>query len=252
MTLPRFNKTILACVLLLSGLGLLSLWTAAPPTTLAGESITRSIFMKQLTFMGVGLAVMALVAIPHYQLYRRLAPLLYVVGLLALAALLFKAKYTRGARGWFAVGPVNVQPAEFMKIAFILVLARVLMYGRLLQEWRGLLLPLIVTAVPAALIVVQPDLGTTLLFVPTLLAMLFAAGARKRHLAVIVGVLLAAAPLVYFYGMKPYQQNRLIAFAFRDRVPADMIYQVTASEKACASGSLIGRGLGESGSALPF
>jgi cell division protein FtsW (lipid II flippase) len=248
----KFNKSILACVLLLSGMGLLSLWTQSPPTGLDGKSITQSIFLKQAVFLGVSLAVMGLVAWPHYLNYRHLSWILYLGLTASLVVLLLKGTFTRGARGWFALGPINVQPAEFMKIALVMVLANVLMYGRDLQRFRGLLLPIAIVAGPAFLILVQPDLGTTLLFIPTLLAMLFAAGARKRHLALIVTALLVAAPLLYCYGMKEYQRNRLISFMYPERVPPDMTFQQRMSQLACSAGGLLGRGLGESGTSAPF
>lgn len=242
---PRFNKAILACVLLLSGMGLLCLWTQAPATDLAGKSVTQSVFLKQLTFMGVSFAAMGLVAWPHYLNYRHLAFVSYLVLLGLLALLLVKGQVVNGARCWFNVGPIKFQPAEFMKIALVLVLANVLMYGRDVQTWRGLLLPLGLTALPAGLIVVQPDMGTTILFLPTIFMMLFTAGARKRHLAVLVGALLVAAPVVWMKGMKEYQRNRILSFIHGD------CYQVAQSVKACTAGGAFGRGLGE-GAATPL
>jgi rod shape-determining protein RodA len=250
--IARLNKPVLLSVLLLAGMGLLSLWTAEPLTDLSGTSITQSNFLRQAVFLAAGLALMVLVALPNYQHYRRGALFLYIVCGIALAALLILGRYSRGARGWFAVGPFKVQPAEFMKIALVLSLARVLMYARDITRWRGLLLPIALTAGPAALVLLQPDLGTALLFVPTLLAMLYAAGARKRHLAAIVAVLLVAAPLAYSFGLKEYQRNRLISFLFPEKVPPDLRYQQEQSVRACASGRFAGRGLGESGAALPF
>jgi rod shape determining protein RodA len=250
--MPRFNKTVLACVLLLSAMGVLSLWTQAPPSDLSGESITKSIFLKHVTFLGAALAILGLSALPHYQLYRRLAYVLYGACVIALAALLIKGNYTRGARGWFALGPINVQPAEFFKIAYVLTIARVLMYGRAVQTWSGVALPVLLTALPAGLILLQPDLGTTLLFVPTLLVMLYAAGARRSHLLIIITTLLIAAPIGYFFVLKDYQRNRLIAFAVPDQVPPALTYQVKRSIEACAAGRLMGNGLGESGQNTPF
>jgi cell division protein FtsW (lipid II flippase) len=250
--MPRLNKTLLACVALLGGMGLLSLWTQAPPTDLSGESITKSIFLRQATFLAGALGLTGIVALPHYQLYRRLAWVGYGVCVVALAVLLFKGDATRGTRGWFKIGPFMLQPAEFMKIALVLALARVLMYGREVQRWLGVLLPAAVVALPAALVVVQPDLGTTILFVPTLLAMLYAAGARKRHLAAMLLVLVVTAPLVYKFGMKDYQRHRLLSFALKDKVAPELRYQQEQSVKACASGGLAGRGIGEGGAALPF
>jgi rod shape determining protein RodA len=243
--IPRFNKTILGCVLLLSGMGLLSLWTQAPASTsdLSGHAITQSVFLKQLTFLGISLAAMGLVAWPHYLNFRHLSFILYVVLLGLLALLLVKGQVVNGARCWFSVGPIKFQPAEFMKIALVLVLANVLMYGREVQSWKGLVPPLALTALPAALIVVQPDMGTTLLFIPTVFAMLFAAGARKRHLAILLLIMLLAAPVVWVKGMKDYQRNRITSFL------TGTGYQQMQSVKACASGGPFGRGLGESGSA---
>ena len=240
----RLNKTILACVLLLSGMGLVALWTQAPPTDISGKSLTQSIFLKQVTFLGVSLAVMGLVAWPHYLNLRHLAFVLYGILLLLLVVLLVKGRVTNGARCWFTLGPVKFQPAEIMKVALVLVLANVLMYGRDIQSWKGLLLPIALTVAPAALIVIQPDLGTTLLLVPTLLAMLFAAGARKRHLAIIIIALLAASPVVWFKGMKPYQRDRIVSFMFPGRAP-DHDYHREQSVKACSIGGFAGRGVSE-------
>jgi rod shape determining protein RodA len=240
----RLNKTILACVLLLSGMGLVALWTQAPPTDLSGKSVTQSIFLKQVTFLGVSLAVMGLVAWPHYLNFRHLSFVLYGILLLLLVLLLVKGRVTNGARCWFTLGPIKFQPAEIMKVALVLVLANVLMYGRNIQSWKGLLLPIALTAAPAALIVIQPDLGTTLLLVPTLLAMLFAAGARKRHVAIIVIALIAASPVIWLKGMKPYQRDRIVSFMFPGRAP-DHDYHREQSVKACSIGRVFGRGVGE-------
>jgi rod shape determining protein RodA len=248
----RINKTIVVCVLLLAGVGLLSLWTQAPVSDLGGASITKSIFLKQATFLGVGLAVMGLVAIPHYHHYRRAAWFLWIGSVVALAFLLVKGNYIKGARHWFSLGPFTVQPAEFCKIAYVLTLARVLMYTRNIQSWRGLWLPGLLTAIPCALIVVQPDLGTTLLFIPALFAMLYTAGARKLHLAAIILVMVAGAVPGWKFGLKEYQKNRVLSFMFPEKVAPELRYQQEQSVKACAAGRLWGRGLGEGGQSVPF
>lgn len=248
----RIDKSVLACVLLLSGAGLLSLWTQAPVTDLSGVSVTKSIFLRQATFLGVGLALMGLVALPHYHQYRRAAWFLWMAGVVALAALLVKGNYTRGARGWFTLGPINVQPAEFLKIALVLTLARVLAYTRDFQSVRSLALPIAVTAVPAVLVVVQPDLGTTLLFIPALFAMLYVAGARRLHLALMLLVMVVTAVPAWKWGLKEYQKNRILSFMFPEKVAPELRFQQEQSVKACAAGRTLGRGLGEGGQAVPF
>ena len=208
----RLRKTTTLCALLLSGMGMLCLWKEAPPTDLSGASLAKSIFLKQAAFLAVGTAALGLSVLPNYQHYRRWAWGPYLVLLGALAGLLLAGRFTRGARGWYALGPVHLQPAEFMKVALVLVLARLLMHGRNLDRWRGLVPPILATALPAALILLQPDLGTAILFIPTLLAMLYAAGSRKRHLAAIVLALAAAAPVGYLFFLKEYQRLRLASF----------------------------------------
>jgi rod shape determining protein RodA len=242
----KINKAVVASVLLLAGMGLLSLWTQAPLTDLAGKSVTQSIFLKQATFLGLALGVMGLVAWPHYLNFRHLAFVAYAVLLGLLALLLVKGAVVNGARCWFNLGFVKFQPAEIMKVALVLVLSAVLMHGRNITTWKGLVAPIALTAMPAGLIVVQPDMGTTILFIPTLFAMLFAAGARKRHLAILLVVLVASAPLVWMKGMKDYQRERITSFLFKPG------YQQMQSVKACSSGGGFGRGLGESGSATTF
>lgn len=242
----RYDKTLIACVLLLSGMGLLALWTQAPPTDLAGKPLSQSIFLKQATFLGLALAVMGLIAWPHYLNFRHLSFVLYAVLLGMLVLLLVKGQVVNGARCWFTIGPLKFQPAEIMKVALVLVLANVLMYGRNIQSWKGLVLPIVLTALPAALIVVQPDMGTTILLIPTLFSMLFAAGARKRHLAILILVLVAVTPLVWIKGMKDYQRERIVSFLFHPG------YQQSQSVKACSVGAFSGRGIGESAAATTF
>jgi len=242
----KYNKTLIMCVLLLSAMGLLALWTQSPPTDLAGKPLSQSFFLKQATFLGLALAVMGLVAWPHHLNFRHLSFVLYAVLLAMLVLLLVKGKVVNGARCWFTIGPVKFQPAEIMKVALILVLANVLMYGRDIQSWKGLAIPIALTAAPAALIVVQPDMGTTLLLIPTLFSMLYAAGARKRHLAILLVVLMAAGPVVWIKGMKDYQRERIVSFLFHP------CYQQVQSVKACSVGGPTGRGVGESAGASTF
>lgn len=249
--MARVNKTIVVSVLLMSGMGLLALWSQAPASELPQKSLSQSIFLKQLTFLGVALGVMGLVAWPNYQNYRHLAFVLYGVLLVLLGLLLVKGTATNGARCWFSVGPLKFQPAEIMKVAYVLVLASVLRTGRDLDRWKGFLLPLGLTAVPAALIVVQPDLGMTLLFIPTLFAMLYTAGARKKHLILLILLMIACVPGVWMKGMKPYQKDRVVSFLFPGRAP-DHDYQRNQSIKACSSGAFAGQGIGDSGSGMSF
>jgi cell division protein FtsW (lipid II flippase) len=114
-----------------------------------------------------------------------------------------------GARAWINLGPVDFQPGEVAKIAYVLVLADYFRYRKNHRTLLGLVPPALITLVPVALITLEPDLGTALLFVPCLFAMLVAAGARLKHLAAIVLVGILAGPAAYPM-LKPHQQQRIV------------------------------------------
>jgi len=115
-----------------------------------------------------------------------------------------------GAYRWIHLPGFLLQPSELMKIAYVLALAWYLRFRRNVGGFGGVLLPVIVSAAPIALILLEPDLGTAMLLVPVLFAMLFAAGAKKRHLAIVVLVGLAAAPLLWGR-LESYQRLRVTA-----------------------------------------
>ena len=138
----------------------------------------------------------------------------WVYGLLLLSLGLLAAVYffppINGAQRWIRVGPVGLQPSEFAKIAFVLAMARYLMYRDSCRSFLGLLVPLALTMAPVLLILKEPDLGTAAVFLPVLFVMLFAAGARRYDLArlVVAGVLLL--PLLWTQ-MSAEQRSRVTA-----------------------------------------
>src|SRR5262249_17828275 len=103
---------------------------------------------------------------------------------------------------------MSLQPAELMKVGFVLVMARFLRFRSSFRSVRGLFQPFGLAAVPMAFILKQPDLGTALVFIPCLFAMLFVAGAKVRHLLVIAGIGAGIGLILWFFGgdlIKPYQ-----------------------------------------------
>jgi cell division protein FtsW (lipid II flippase) len=170
--------------------------------------------MKQLLFLTLGLAAAAVVAIPHYRVYGRLSWPAYA-GLAALLVFLLIPAVPRwlvepqnGARAWINLGPFNFQPSEVGKVIYVAALAWYLRFRRHHRRFTGLLPPALITAIPVGLITLQPDLGTAILFVPALFAVLLAAGARLRHLLVVVLLAGLAAPAAYPL-LRPHQQARI-------------------------------------------
>ena len=164
---------------------------------------------------------------------------------------------TKGVCAWINFGPISLEPAELMKIAFVMVLARYLRYRNNYRTLRGLLPPFGLALLPLVLILKQPDLGMAMLFLPVLFVMLFVAGAKIRHLVLIAGVGLVLAPLLWLSGVKevpvlrhfpevikPYQRNRMRAFIDADN-PAERqhkAYQTYRAMVAFASGGVVGKG----------
>jgi cell division protein FtsW len=153
-----------------------------------------------------------------------------------------------GARRWFAAGPIQFQPSELMKLALVLYVARYLAeHPRRLRGFRQAVAPIAVVAGPACLlVVVEPDLGTTLVIGLSIGALLMAAGMSMRHLGALAGAAVALALL--FAIAQPYQRARLSSFlhpwAAETRSSAG--YQAVQGQIALGSGGLVGLGLGRS------
>jgi cell division protein FtsW (lipid II flippase) len=161
-----------------------------------------------------------------------------------------------GARCWINLGFTDVQPSEFGKIAYVMILSLYLSRRGTYRTLLGLLPPALLTAIPMGLILLQPDLGTAMLFVPTLLAMLVAAGARMWHLvagcslgiafiAVVVGWSLWAARSDEYPLLKKYQVQRLQAVldpaeARSDRLTSDRGFQGRQAVMVAGSGGVVG------------
>jgi len=204
---------------------------------------------QQLRWYGVGALAAALVLMVPYRRILDASYAIYGAGLLLLLAVFVVGDSVNGARRWISVGPANVQPSELMKVALLLALARYIRFRDDQRTLKGLAVPFLLTAVPMALVLRQPDLGTALLLVPVLFAVLYAAGARPRHLALVVAMGAAFAPVVYFVALKDYQRERVQTFLRRDGLTDAQKrqegWQALQSRVAVASGGVAGLGYAE-------
>lgn len=196
----------LVAALLLSLLGIEAISTTRPDSA-----------AKQGTFLLIGLVAAAIVATPSYRWYRRaiIALSIVVLALLVFVLLPFVpesiVRPRNGSRSWIALGPMDFQPSELAKTVYILALAAWLSQTQIHRTLRGYIAVVGLTLLPIGLIVLEPDLGSALLFLPTMAAMVIAAGTKKRH--VIASVVLAAimVPVAYGFVLKPYQRARIDA-----------------------------------------
>ena len=125
---------------------------------------------------------MLVVTVPNYRILCRWSWVVFLASLILLVVV-YAFPPVNGARRWMRFGPFGFQPSEFAKVAYVLALARYLMYRENYRRFRGLVLPLMLTLLPVILILREPDLGTAMVFLPVLFVMLFAAGARQADLA---------------------------------------------------------------------
>jgi rod shape determining protein RodA len=164
---------------------------------------------RQALFVACGFGVGFFVLLPHYVHVLRGAWLFYGVVVLALLGLPFLAPELNGARRWYTLPGFSIQPSEFAKLAVVVALAALLRFKSRARTVDGLLLPMLVAAVPALLVLRQPDLGSALVFGPVLLAMCYAAGASLRSILAVVGIAALVMVLSWFELLHDYQKERI-------------------------------------------
>jgi rod shape determining protein RodA len=215
------------------------------------EGQPRYFLYRQAAFAAVGLVgLLAALAIDPAK-YRRFWKPLYV-GTVAVMLFVFLAgPVTRGSRRWLDVGFFRFQPSEFGKVLFVLVLAGFLAErGKRLNDPRTILGAVGLAAVPVALVFIQPDFGTALVYGAALAAVLFVVGVRWVSLGVLAAATALAAvsvlwllPAVGVHVLKPYQAQRLTGFTHPNADPAGATYNVKQSITAVGAGGFKGRGV---------
>ena len=239
--------TIVVLTLWLTALGVLFIHSATAP----GGAFPSAAARNQILKAALALAGMVLLAGLDYRLLDRTAYVIYGGGVAVLAGMLaMKLVSGSGLNRFIEIHrfQLQIQPSELMKIALILGLARFLRYREDQRRLAGFVLPFAITLPPMALVLLQPDLGTSLMFPPVLLGMLYVAGARRLHLAVVMVFGLLLLPAAYLLGdylplIRDYQRERITAFVRRDEVTRRHEgFQLRQSEIAIGSGGLLGKG----------
>lgn len=190
--LSATSAPIMLAMLALMGVSLLAVRAAESADPLLAGSVAH-----QAVSVAVALVAFVLATLVPFQRMGRYAHLLFGANLaLLVLVLLLPGSGVRGSHRWIRLGSIRTfQPSELAKLSYIMALAWYLRYRQSYRRLRGLIPPLVLTLVPAGLILVEPDLGTTLLLFPTLFFMLFMAGAKLKHLLAVVAV---AAATIFF------------------------------------------------------
>jgi rod shape determining protein RodA len=238
----KVDVVLLGATVALVGMGTLVVQSA----TRSMEGVDAGAFLvRQIGFLGLGaLALVAAAALPARRL-RTLAPLAWLGCIVLLLAVLSPlGTVVNGARSWFDLGPVQLQPAELAKVATIATLAAYVNAARGPFGARHLAVCLVIVGAPAVLILGQPDLGSVLVFGAIALGVLLVAGARGRHfvvLAVLGGLLVGAA---FASGaIEGYQRDRLTSFAADGTGDDEAGYNLDQAKTAIGAGGLTGSGL---------
>lgn len=235
-----FTKTdwpLLAAALLLSSFGLALIKSLSEPS--------ENLFIKQFVFLLVGLLFMLAVQYLDRHFWRNASVLLYGAIIILLLGVLIFGAIRQGTQGWFDLGIVSFQPAEFAKIIIILFLATTLEKLDFdIANWRHLVLLALVLAIPLFLIALQPDFGPVITILATGGVMIFFTGLEKKQLLILflAGVLIAASGWLVI--LRDYQKERIMTFLNPQSDPLGSGYNVRQSIVAIGSGGFWGRGLG--------
>lgn len=239
----RIDSTLLLTVL---GLALVSLLiiSSATHANIPNHPGQFDFIIKQGIFLVVGLIVSGgLLYFDYHKLYR-LVPMLYVVNLILLLIVKFAGTSALGAQRWIQVGPFTLQPSEFAKIIMIICLARLMSnnHGGY-RTWRSLLPVAGLMALPTLLIFIQPDLGTSLVFMSITFGMLYIKDLNMKMVKKAFIAFIAVFPLIWFFVLHEYQKMRILVLFNPSIDPYGSGYHVIQSKISIGSGGFFGQGL---------
>ena len=228
-----------AAALVAAGILMLSTTTPAGVEGMDGKAAQQAVFAI------VGLAGALILATIDYRALHYLATPAFIVAIIALVAVVIFGDPRFGARRWFEVGPIVVQPSEIMKLVMVVFLARFLSKRvDRIRSFRTVGLSLVIILVPVGLIFLEPDLGTALVIGAMWLVMVFVAGARWWHLIAPAGIALAAFPFGWFFA-QDYMRERFVTFFNPDSDPLGAGYNVLQARISIGSGGWFGQGIGQ-------
>ena len=206
-----------------------------------------SLAPRQALWLVIALGVYLVLSLVDMRFLRRTSVVMVLYGAAAvlLVLVLTTTRAVMGAHAWFSLGPVSFQPADFAKLAIIVLLAKYLSRRYVvIGDFRHIIISGAYTFALALLILVEPDMGNTIIFSALWLGMMLVSGISKKHLALLGIVALIAASVLWFGGLKPYQRARIVSFVN----PASDIhgagYNAYQAKIAVGSGELFGKGIG--------
>jgi rod shape determining protein RodA len=237
----HFDWTVFTLALGLAGLGLLSVLSA---TWSGGFREMDPLVVRQLVWIGVGTSLMTAVALFDYRALGAYAYAIYAGALTLLMLVAVIGQSTGGSRRWINLGLLKLEPSEIAKLAVVLVMVRYLREEPPRGGWKAheMVIPAALLALPAGLVLKQPDLGTALVLVLITITLVVISGLNWRPMIVLALAAMLAAPVAW-HNLKPYQRERLVSFLDPQSDPLGSGYHIIQSEIAIGSGGAWGKGL---------
>jgi rod shape determining protein RodA len=231
---------LLVVTLALCALGILQIYSATVGTK------WQDAWWKQVIFVGTGLIMMWVVTAFDYHAIMNRSLYLYIASIILLVATLIAGNRVFGSTRWIRAAGFTLQTSEFVKIVLILFIAKLLTDWKLdTLEWKDLGKLAAVVGVPMLLVMKEPDLGTSLTYLPILICGILMAGLRWKYMLILLGLMLVTLPIGYHF-LKPFQKDRLVSFIYPDRDPKGTGFQVIQSKIAVGNGGMWGRGAKDS------
>jgi len=238
--LKKLDWILIGAVVIIFLFGLLTLYVSPDD---------RVNFYKQGIFGIFALLVIIGASLLDYRLFRDNPFVLlgfYSLGILSLLLLFVVGSRIRGVTGWFVVGGFAMQPVELVKIAVLLVLAKYLSGRHIeLYKLRHIFISSLYVFLPAGLVLVQPDLGSTIILIISWVGLVLISGIRLKQFFIVLLVGVVVLTLLWGFGLQDYQKNRILSFLDPARDPLGGGYQTRQAVIALGSGGLFGKGLGE-------
>ena len=231
---------ILCSAILLCIVGFVALYSAT-------QSNDFEYLKRQLTWFAISIVIMIVVMLMDYEFITKMSPILYGLSIIVLIAVLF-TKQINGARSWFSIGGVSMQPAELAKLSTILftafVMAKIQEKGKYeINVFWKLAIVLIIVCLPVFLIVIEPDYGTATAYIVALILMLFVSGIDRKYIIFAILVICISLPLVYLYILPEHAKKRIDVFLNPDSDPKGSGYNAIQSRIAIGAGELTGMGI---------
>lgn len=238
----KLDINLIIVILALNVIGLINLWSATHgPTT----QDVASLFISQIMWLIVGWTIFLVVTIVDYSIVMRIALAAYILNLGAILYVTFFGKVALGAQRWIDLGFFRYQPSETMKLALIMLMAKILSTRTTFGRGMGLkelAMPLIALLIPFGLVVEQPDLGTAMMLAAIGGSMMIFAKIRKSILATIIALGIIAIPIAWKFVLHDYQKNRVLTFLSPTSDPRGTGYNSIQSKIAVGSGRFFGKG----------